>query len=179
MAETTYIAFLRGINVGGHHKVPMAFLQKEMGKLGFTNVRTILNSGNLIFDSKPPITALENDLENHFQKELGFAIPVHVRKKINILDILNSAPFKDIEMNSQKRLYVSFLKDDFLATIEFPQIFENGSFMITGFTNKTVYSVLDLSISKTPKAMDALEQLFGKNITTRNWNTIERIGKIL
>lgn len=179
MTEITHIAFLRGINVGGYRKVPMAYLQKEFEKLGFRKVRTILNSGNIIFDSKPPFTALENDLENHFQKELGFAIPVLVRRKINILDILKSAPFRDIELNSQKRLYVSFLKEEFPANIELPKIFENGSFMITGIAEKTVYSVLDLSSSKTPKAMDALEQLFGKHLTTRNWNTIERIGKIL
>jgi|SRR5690606_24348833 len=178
MTAKTYVAFLRGINVGGHHKVPMAFLKKELEKLGFSNISTILNSGNIIFDSQSPFTTLENDLENHFQEELGFAIPVIVRKKENILDILKSTPFKDFEMNKQKRLYVSFLKEDITSTLELPKIFENGSFTIKGMANRAVYSVLDLSISKTPKAMNVLEQLFGKNITTRNWNTVERIGKI-
>jgi len=45
-----YVAFLRGINVGGHHKVPMADLRKELEKLGFENVMTLLNSGNIIFE---------------------------------------------------------------------------------------------------------------------------------
>ena len=44
-----YVAFLRGINVGGHHKVPMANLRAEMEKLGFVDVKTLLNSGNIVF----------------------------------------------------------------------------------------------------------------------------------
>jgi len=179
MTVNTYVAFLRGINVGGHHTVPMAFLKKDLEKLGFSNINTILNSGNIIFDSNSPFTALDFDLEIYFQKEFGFAVPVIVRNKENILDILKSTPFKNIEMNSQKRLYVSFLKEKSPATLEVPKVFENGSFMITGIANRSVYSVLDLSTSKTPKAMNVLEQLFGKNITTRSWNTIERIGKLL
>ena len=46
-----YVALLRGINVGGHHKVPMAELRKELENLGFTNIVTILNSGNVIFET--------------------------------------------------------------------------------------------------------------------------------
>ncbi|MGY8913954.1 MAG: DUF1697 domain-containing protein, partial [Flavobacteriales bacterium] len=45
-----YIAFLRGINVGGHHKVPMAVLKTEFEKLGFKNIVTLLNSGNILFE---------------------------------------------------------------------------------------------------------------------------------
>ena len=47
--------------------------------------------------------------------------------------------------------------------------------IIIEIKQKAIYSILDISISKTPKGMDALEQLFGKGITTRNWNTINRI----
>ena len=46
-----YVAFLRGINVGGHHKIPMADLRRALEELGFRKVVTLLNSGNVIFDS--------------------------------------------------------------------------------------------------------------------------------
>ena len=48
-----YVAFLRGINVGGHHKIPMAELRNVMEEMGFSEVVTLLNSGNVIFDSPP------------------------------------------------------------------------------------------------------------------------------
>ena len=47
----TYVAFLRGINVGGHHKVPMQELRDRLPELGFANIQTILNTGNIIFDA--------------------------------------------------------------------------------------------------------------------------------
>ena len=49
MGKEKYVGFLRGINVGGHHKVPMAELSKELKKLNFENVVTLLNSGNVVF----------------------------------------------------------------------------------------------------------------------------------
>jgi uncharacterized protein (DUF1697 family) len=51
--QKKYVAFLRGINVGGHHKVPMADLRKELGKLDFKNSVTLLNSGNIKFETIP------------------------------------------------------------------------------------------------------------------------------
>ena len=62
-----YVAFLRGINVGGHHKVPMAELRLIMEELGFEKVITLLNSGNIIFDAT---TKYPEDLEKKSQRNL-------------------------------------------------------------------------------------------------------------
>ena len=71
----TYIAFLRGINVGGHHNVPMADLKTELQKLGFKNIVTILNSGNIIFDHKQEDTvSLEQIIADHLEKVFHFPI---------------------------------------------------------------------------------------------------------
>lgn len=77
----TFIALLRGINVGGHHKVSMADLRKEMATIGFENIITILNSGNVIFDAASDSkTLVAEKLENHLEKTFGFAIPVVIVK---------------------------------------------------------------------------------------------------
>jgi uncharacterized protein (DUF1697 family) len=55
----------------------------------------------------------------------------------------------------------------------------DNSYEIIGITDNTIFSVLDVSISKTPEAMATLTKYFGKEITTRNWNTISRIGKLV
>jgi len=175
-----YVAFLRGINVGGHHKVPMVELKKEMAKMNFENVVTLLNSGNIIFDGKESdLTALEKKISGHLEKTFGFQVPTLVRDANLIYALLNENPFKNIEVTQDVRLYVSFLAVDSEIDIKLPWRSEDGSYKIRYKKDKTILSVLDLSKSGTPEAMGALERLFGKGITTRNWNTILRLGKKL
>ena len=175
--KNRYIALLRGINVGGHHKVPMSALAKEMRELGFENVITLLNSGNVIFDAAlGQEEALEEAIANHLEKIFGFPIPVLIRRSEEILDLINNNPFKQIEITQDTRLYISFLKENPEIELRLPWISNDGSYRILELRGKTICSVLDLSATQTPKGMDALELLFGKSITTRNWNTINRIA---
>ena len=176
-----YIAFLRGINVGGHHKVPMADLRQELKNLAFENIITILNTGNIIFDSKSEDSEnLEYTISEHLEGHFGFPVPTIVRKAKTILDLFNSDPFKDFELTKDIRFYISFLKNDKESEFEIPWTSPNESFNIIAKKDKNILSVLDLSVSKTPKAMEVLEKAFGKqNITTRNWNTVKRIEKKL
>ncbi|MCX2681381.1 DUF1697 domain-containing protein [Galbibacter sp. EGI 63066] len=175
-----YIAFLRGINVGGHHKVPMAELRKEMEVLGFENVITLLNSGNAIFEAVPTaIEDLEKTISEHIEKVFGFPIPTLIRKAETIYKILTDDPFKNIEVTKDIRLYVSFLQKNVDSTMELPWISPEGTYKIIGRDDKTIFSVLDVSVTKTPKAMEVLGKYFKTDITTRNWNTIKRIEKKL
>lgn len=171
----TYIAFLRGINVGGHHKVPMADLRDEMKNLGYKNIRTILNSGNVIFDATGD--PLSDNLSHYFEKRFGFSIPVVVVKSIIIQDLLRQNPFEDEVVTKDTRHYVSFLWNDQNPDLILPWHAQDHSFKILEKRGLMVMSVLDLSKSKTPKAMASLEDHYGKGMTTRNWKTIERIGK--
>lgn len=173
----TYVALLRGINVGGHHKVSMAELSKEMINLGFANVVTILNSGNIIFDAPVDQEELvEVTISEHLEKVLGFSVPVLIRKKEEFLDLLQNNPFRNAEITEDTRLYVSFLKEVANIGLELPWTSPDGSFLISEVRGRAVYTVLNLALNKTAKAMEVLEHLFGKDITTRNWNTIERIA---
>ena len=175
-----YIAFLRGINVGGHHKVLMVDLRIEIEKLGFENVETLLNSGNVIFDGiNKEVEKLENIISNHLEKSFGFPIPTIIRKSEILSEWLSNNPFMNIDISKDTRLYVSLLKKETQTKIDIPSVSSDNSFKIIDKIDKTIFSVLDLSLAKTPKAMAILEQNFGKDITTRNWNTIERIGKKL
>lgn len=175
----TLIAFLRGINVGGHHKVPMASLREVLNELNCKNVKTLLNSGNIVFDThEKDIQALEIKIEKHLAKSFGFPIPVILRKKTEILQLVDKDPFKNVSVNKNIRLYVSFLKHSPESTLTLPYTSKDNAFRILSLENKTILSVLDLSISNTTKGMDDLEKHFGKHITTRNWNTIEKIIQV-
>jgi uncharacterized protein (DUF1697 family) len=177
-SKKTYIAFLRGINVGGHHKVPMADLRNKLEKLGFENVVTLLNSGNVIFDSTDDeIDTLERILSEHLEKSYGFPVPTILRTSEMICELLENNPFKTISVTKDTRLYISFLREHRQTELKIPWESQDKSFKIIDIKEKILCSVLDLSVSKTPKAMEVLERYFGKDITTRNWNTIEQIGK--
>ncbi|WP_423128449.1 DUF1697 domain-containing protein [Gaoshiqia sp. Z1-71] len=174
------LALLRGINIGGHHKVPMAELSRELEKIGFRNISTVLNSGNVIFDaSSAPAEEVEDRIGTHLERVFGFPVPVMVRDDSDIFALTTDNPFQHVEGTKNTRFYLSFLKQAPSIRLNTPWFSDDQSFCILEIRGKTVCSLLDLSVTQTPKGMDALEQLFGKNITTRSWNTIQRIvGKI-
>ncbi|MEM7102778.1 MAG: DUF1697 domain-containing protein [Bacteroidota bacterium] len=175
-----YVAFLRGINVGGHHKVPMADLKTEMGKLNCESVITILNSGNIIFEHKEAdISTLESRIKEQLEKAFGFPIPTLLRKAETITNLHAAEPFEDIAVTKDIRLYVSFLQEEKEEKLSLPYTNEDNSFQILEKADRVIISVLDLAGSKTPKAMGILEKIYGKDITTRNWKTIIRIIKKL
>ena len=175
-----YIAFLRGINVGGHHKVQMVDLKKEMKNMGFENVITLLNSGNTIFESSnKQIGKLEELIANKLEKKFGFSIPTIVILADTIEEMFKEEPFQKVELTKDTRFYVTFLKKNTNPDLALPWVDDTLAFSILEVRERMVLSVLDISVSKTPKAMKVLAQFFGKDITTRTWKTIARIVKKL
>ena len=173
-----YVAFLRGINVGGHHKLPMADLTKVLIRLGFENIITILNSGNVIFKAKEiDLKHLEAIISENLERTFGFLVPVIIKEAKSIQKIGENNPFKDIEVTKDIRLYVSFLKGPTQVELEIPWANDNKSYKILEKRDNTIFSVLDLSVTNTPVAMANLEKIYGSDMTTRNWKTIERITK--
>lgn len=171
------VAFLRGINIGPHHKVPMAELRAQLKALGCTGVETLLNSGNVIFEvDADNLYDFELRMEELLSAHFQFSVPVVLRTKSDIDALVTSAPFANIELNDSTRLYVSFLKDEPGAELSLPYQSADGSYRILSVHKRIICSVLDLSVSGTPAAMGELERLFGKGITTRNWNTIVKIA---
>ena len=169
----TYVGFLRGINVGGHHKLPMADLRTELKELGFSQITTLLNSGNVIFQSDR--SDPEKLIENHLTNVFNFPVPTILRKADTILALAEENPFAEVTITKDIRLYVSFLQKEIDTDIDLPWVSDDESYRILLKKERTIVSVLDLSMSKTIAAMKELEQFFGKNITTRNWKTIERV----
>jgi uncharacterized protein (DUF1697 family) len=177
MKITRYVCFIRGINTGGSHKIAMQDISREMGKAGFENIITILNSGNVIFS---PPAENEADLENRISDALGnfsgFPVPVLVRRADEITEIIRADPFSGVENNSKLQFYVTFLKNAPGRKTELPWSSDGGYFRIIDIRGKTVFSQVDLTAGNTPQAMNSLEIMFGKDITTRNWNTLKKIA---
>lgn len=175
----TYLIFLRGINVGGHKKVPMGELKSCLETTGYQDVKTVLNSGNVFAKSMLKSTKeVEAQLTHLLEETFGFHIPVIARKATAIKTLMESNPFSEITLTQDIRRYISFLKQPLDKTIlELPYPTNISGFKILGFTGSEVISILNVSKTKSVDAMRVLEQNFGKKITTRNWNTLEKLEK--
>lgn len=173
----TYAAFLRGINVGGNKKVPMTKLKTVLEKMGFENVRTLLASGNVIFSAKKEKTpTLEKKIRRVLEEEFGFTIPVLVREMQRLEEIIADSPFKGITVTKDIRLSITFLSEPPKPKLKIPYASADKALRILRLKSDYLATVLDLSKgSGTVDAMAVIEKEFGKNVTTRNWNTVMKV----
>lgn len=173
---STYVAFLLGINVG-KRKVKMAKLKEVMESSGFENVHTLLASGNVVFESSDDSKSLTKKLDILLTNKFGFPIKNIVRSMDEIKRLVGSQPFKQIKITSDIRCYITFLSEPHKSSIKIPYQSLEKDFRILSVTDTEVVSVLTLSEKwGTTDAMQILGKEFGRNITTRNWNTIQKIA---
>jgi|SRR5690606_17934 len=174
LKKSVWVAFLRGINVGGHHKVPMADLKATLADMGFSDIKTLLNSGNLVFTTESTdIAAVEEQMAQVLEKKFGFPIPVIIKKMDALTNAVAENPFTNIQKHQDLQFYVTFVREDPQEGIGWGT--PDGSFQVMGAKEGMVFSLLDLSRSRTVDAMKLLEKTYTKDITTRNWNTILKL----
>ena len=176
---THYVAFLRGINVGGHKPVPMEKLKNIFESLRFKNVRTLLASGNVMFDATSTSTVtLEKKIEDSLKKTFGHEIGAIVRTIEELHRLNKSQPFTGIDITPETRLYVTFLSEKSKNSLKTPYVSPDRKFSILRASACEVCCALVLTpVSRTVDLMSILEKEFGHEVTTRNWNTIARILK--
>lgn len=172
-----YVAFLRGINVGGNNMVKMETLKTAFESMGFQQVKTILASGNVLFETATTDNdTLSKRIGDTLEKTVGFAISVIVHSIEEIEHLADTDPFRGIAVTPQTRLYVTFLSEKPKSTLKIPYLSPEKDFNILQVSDSEVCSVLTVSKERgTVDAMKILEKEFGRNITTRNWNTIRKI----
>lgn len=169
-----YIAFLRGINVGGNKMVKMEELRKVFEKLGYTNVKTLINSGNIIFETEVSNEKkLNNTIEDRLEKTFGWRIAVMIRSSNELRNILQKNPFSKKDLDTTSRCYISFLSEEpdkelakaFLALQSNDEVFT--------IKGKEVYA--SLKTMGDVKVFNKLEKVLQVFATNRNINTLERI----
>src|SRR4030095_371937 len=147
-------------------------LKAVFEKLGFKNVQTVVSSGNLLLESRPKnIRALEQKLEKALPEMLGFNSTTIIRNQNQLLKLLKKNPFKGIEDTPKSRLHVTFLKNKLDVKLKFPYVSPDKSYKLIGIYESSVCSVMDIAGTSTP----ALENQFGRQITTRTWKTVNKI----
>ena len=174
---TKYIAFLRAINVGGH-TVRMDYLRSLFEALRFSNVETFIASGNVIFDSKSGnSTLLEQKIETHLRKTLGYEVRTFVRTTSELAGVANYEPFSETELTAPgNTLYVGFLPqkpDGEAKTRVLALSSATDDFAVHG---REVYWLCRTSFSESKVSGALLEKTLGLAATFRNVNTVRRMA---
>src|ERR1700688_1957682 len=104
----THVALLRGINVGGKNMLPMKDLAKMFGAAGCTDVRTYIQSGNVIFKAPAGAPGIADGIVAKIEKQFGFRIPIILRTSQQLLQTIRNSPFLE-SVSDQRWLHVYFL----------------------------------------------------------------------
>jgi uncharacterized protein (DUF1697 family) len=102
------VAMLRGINLGPTRRVPMAELRALLGDAGYEDVRTYVQSGNIVLGSSQPPAELEREVQRLISERFGFDVPVVVRSRRQLAAVVKLNPLGDVA-DDPKRYQVSFL----------------------------------------------------------------------
>jgi uncharacterized protein (DUF1697 family) len=176
---TTYVALLRGI-APTNPNMRNEKLRGPFEQLGFSNVRTVISSGNVIFESSSrSVGKLEGKIEKAISEQLGFNSTTIIRSKDQIQQLVDSNPFPGMTHSQKSYLNVTFLKQKTSVELKFPYNVENRAYTLLGVYDGAICSLIDMTSSKTPDLMIWLEKQFGKEITTRTWKTVERILRVM
>lgn len=174
---TTYIALLRGINVGGYRPLKMEDLREMFTLLGYENVATYIQSGNVVFEAPDSgETLLAEKIHRQIQETFEYDVPVIIRTVPQVEDILKQFPFAKTE---GWRGYVSFLPDE--PDKDQKQALEARSSEIEKFEiqGRQVYSLVDKQTQQRPLFSNSfIEKQLNLAATTRNLRTIGRILKL-
>jgi uncharacterized protein (DUF1697 family) len=172
-----YVAFLRGINVGGKKLIKMEHLSRVFASMGFKNVRTYIQSGNVIFDSSEiNRDVLVKKIEKKILKAFGYEVTVVLQTIDELKDILRRNPFKKIKPGDDVMLFVAFLAAEpgskpklplqsLTEKLEVLAIKDRAAFILCHRKKNGFFAFPN----------NFCEKQFGVAATTRNWTTVGKI----
>ena len=178
MKPERFIALLRGINVTGRNKVPMADLRTLCSKNGMTEVETYIQSGNVVLSADCSADALESNLEKLIEKKFKLTIPVIVRRASDWPAYMKGNPFPDASVTEGNLVMLALSKRkpnaDALEGLR--------ARAVSGEKIERVGDALwihfDKGVANSKLSPGLLDRLVGSPVTTRNWRTVLKIGEM-
>ncbi|MFI5754857.1 DUF1697 domain-containing protein [Streptomyces sp. NPDC051569] len=177
---TTYAALLRGINVSGHKRIPMAGLRELLSGLGHGDVVTYLQSGNAVFTSAATDEdALAEGVRHAIEERFGFTVDVLVRDAAYLRAIADDCPFPAAALEA-KQLHVTYFSrpvgPERLAALD-PAAYLPEEFRL-GDRALYLYAPHGLGRSKLAEALARPALFRGTVATSRNWNTVVKLVEL-
>ncbi|WP_159022534.1 DUF1697 domain-containing protein [Formosa sp. L2A11] len=169
----TYIALLRGINVSGQKKVPMAELRELMANLGFVNVKTYIQSGNVVFQSSEKnLSVLEAKISETISETFGFEVPVLVKNESQLQEIFNFNSFSEEERPTSYFTLLSEIPKVELVESVLEETYKDEVFTIT---DSCVYLYSKHGYGKAKCNTNFFERKLKVSATTRNFKTMQKL----
>jgi uncharacterized protein (DUF1697 family) len=153
----------------------MPALKRAFETAGFTEVKTVLSSGNVAFDARPASeSTLQRKAESAMQAVLGQAFLTIVRPVEMLREFLASDPYREFELDPSAKRIVTFLRDEPTATMTLP-VEKDGARLLL-MRERQLFSAY-LPSPKGAVFMTLIERTFGKNLTTRTWDTVGKVAR--
>lgn len=175
---TTYIALLRGINVGGHRLIKMADLKMMFEALGVGGTQTYIQSGNVLFQADEAEKPLRERIERQIAATFGFPVVVALRTHDELARVITDCPFAPDALAEGDRLYGALLAETPASTgVErmLAARTEPDEFRMVG---RTVYLLYRQNMRATLLTNTLLESRLGVPATTRNWRTLTTLAAL-
>jgi uncharacterized protein (DUF1697 family) len=171
---TCHIALLRGINLGPHRRVGMSDLRDLLTSLGHRDVRTYLQSGNVLFTSDVPSEQLRRELEHGLATSLGIDAQVVMRTREELADVVARNPLGGVAVDP-KRYQVSFLsaEPDPEAVREISAVDVAPERLVV--SGRELYAWHPEGIQRSALARLLSERRLGVTATARNWSTVTKL----
>jgi uncharacterized protein (DUF1697 family) len=174
--RNTFIALLRGINVGGHKIIKMDQLRKAFEGLGFEDVVTYVQSGNVVFKSPKNTSAdLSRKIEEMLLRRFSMSVPVIVRTAEEVGEVLRNNPFLKERGTDVSKLHVTFLSHTpQKAAIRGLDAIAAGVDQFH-YCGQEIYLHCPNGFGGTKLSINAFEKVLAVGATTRNWNTVNKL----
>ncbi|MEM8531978.1 MAG: DUF1697 domain-containing protein [Chloroflexota bacterium] len=178
MSLTTFIALLRGINVSGHNKIPMAELRSLCTELGWQNVQSYIQSGNLVFQANTTSVSLEAELEQAIEQRFTLSIPVIVRAATDWPTYLKSNPYPTQSQDEPNRVMLALSKasPQLNAADELQKRAVNDEHITQVDDALWIYYGSGAGKSKLSPAL--FDKLIGSPMTMRNLRTVLKLDEL-
>jgi len=167
-----YAAFLRGVSP---MNAKMPALKRAFEAAGFTEVKTVLSSGNVVFDARKSAEAgLQQKAEDAMRQALGQAFLTIVRPVSRLQEMLESDPYRAFRLEASAKRIVTFLREEPRTTVSLPV--EQDGAQLLALHGRELFG----AYSRTPKGpvfMTLIERTVGKAVTTRTWETVGRVAR--
>ena len=175
MSRTTYVALLRGINVGGH-AVKMDRLRGLFRELGFDRVRSFIQTGNVFFESdERDRSVVRTRIEGHLGASLGYDVPTCLRTVDELGQVVRLDPFAGVTVTPEVRLAVTFLAEPVATDLAVPYLTPDGAYEVVGTTPTELFVVWHLKNGRPGSSYGHLEKKLRVPTTTRFWHTTAKI----
>lgn len=171
-AGEVVIVLLRGVNVGGKHKLPMAVLRQACEALGCTDVATYIQSGNVVLRSSTPPDRLATELENALEKAVGFTPRVVTRSAEELAHVLQANPYPDADPG---KLLIGFLTGR--PTVTAIKALEEVDVSPEAFTviGSEIYLHYTEGVGTSKKLAKLPAHRLGVEVTARNLRTVNKL----